>query len=591
MDDIESKLHKYSLDNNRKRRSPRHRRKYNDSFHNSCLSHTDYLGGESSSFDNSPTKNSHQSSKSSTTTTTTCPASPHSSKSTQSSKSKQSHASKSAPSLSSCMKYLRHYTDSLQLPAASFESVVKCYESIDSRKWLIQNSASMKIQDSHCLKIGPNLDYIGSDDEVSRWEELSKCSNFHVKMSARCWIPTEFWLVNDPGPDVGNQRFSVACGSKEDVREERETAHDIISNVPLEQKRNPLAFQLRRIERRIARKALGLTFNNKHIVLMLCTDGYLSDEFGCEGSAVNRDFVDSLVAISKLPVKIIVRLCTDDDSVTDFFNRLDSKLTDIDVLDDYFGEAMEIYLTNPWLTYGLGLHRLREAGLASDLIGELDERCFTIYDIHRFCQEFITGEKVYLPHPRNWDAFISSLANALSNEKQQWNPIKRRQTPWIDIKKLEKMFGRRKRTTSPQKSQYSGAGVGRREFASSMTSRADSYNNDMTLQQVIQRWSHQPPNYKKLNSMQDLLVNMPRLFPPTNHAVEAHEYFEKWKRLSREAFTGEGEELKALLKRAARRSKLFLHPDKLPKDLTKSQTILFQTIWDVMQEQEMKTLS
>jgi hypothetical protein len=60
--------------------------------------------------------------------------------------------------------------------------------------------------------------------------------------------------------------------------------------------------------------------------------------------------------------------------------------------------------------------------------------------------------------------------------------------------------------------------------------------------------------------------------------------------LSIEAFTGEGEELNSLLKRAARRSKLFLHPDKLPKDLTKSQTILFQAIWDVVQEQEMKTL-
>eukprot|EP00985_Skeletonema_marinoi_P035463 scaffold46627_cov131-Skeletonema_marinoi.AAC.1 len=90
--------------------------------------------------------------------------------------------------------------------------------------------------------------------------------------------------------------------------------------------------------------------------------------------------------------------------------------------------------------------------------------------------------------------------------------------------------------------------------------------------------------------MQDLLVNMPMLFPPTNTTVEAHEYFGKWKCLSREAFTGEGEELNSLLKRAARRSKLFLHPDKLPKDLTKSQTLLFQAIWDVVQEQEMKTL-
>ena len=272
------------------------------------------------------------------------------------------------------------------------------------------------------------------------------------------------------------------------------------------------------------------------------------------------------MAISQLPVKLIVRLHTDNDKVTDFFNKLDSKLADIDVLDDYFGEAMEVYLQNPWITYSLGLHRLREAGLASDLIGELDERCFTIHDIHRFCEDFITGEGVYLPHPlEDWDGFISILTSALSNEKKQWNAIKKCQTPWIDIQMLEKMFDDVKVQLNP--------------------------TPKTTLELVIQRWSHQPPDYKKLNSMQNLLVNMPNLFPPKNTAVEAHEYFGKWKCLSREAFTGEGEELNCLLKRAARRSKLFLHPDRLPKDLTKSQVILFKRIWDIIQEQEIRTLS
>eukprot|EP00984_Skeletonema_dohrnii_P029895 scaffold20854_cov126-Skeletonema_dohrnii-CCMP3373.AAC.4 len=506
----------------------------------------------------------------------------------------KSHSNKSVPSLSSCRKYIRHYIDSLQLPPGLFAAVMECYEAIDSRKWLIENSASMNIQDAHAMMVGFKLEYIASVEflgsgYVTRWQEFSQTFDFHVKMSARCWIPTEFWLVNDSGEGAGSQRFSVACGNKKDLSEEREMAYKIIKRATLEEKRNTLASQLRRIEKRIAKEALELTANNKHVVLMLCTDG---DELGRKGSAA-QDFVDSVVALSKLPVKIIVRLYTDDDRIIDFFNRLDSKLTDIEVLDDYFGEAMEVYLHNPWLTYGLGLHRLREAGLTSDFVGELDERCFSIEDIHRFCEEFFTGGEVDLPHPNNWDAFISSLATILSNEKQQWNPIKRRQTAWIDIKKLEKMFGRRRRmrhSMSNSSFQYSGAGVGRRESLSSITSSADSNNDAMTLEQVIQRWSHQPPKYKKLNSMQDLLVNMPMLFPPTNHAVEAHEYFQKWKCLSREAFTGEGEELNSLLKRAARRSKLFLHPDKLPKDLTKSQTILFQAIWDVVQEQEMKTL-
>ena len=39
-------------------------------------------------------------------------------------------------------------------------------------------------------------------------------------------------------------------------------------------------------------------------------------------------------------------------------------------------QAMEVYLHNPWLTYGVGLHRLREAGFAPEIMEDLDERRF-----------------------------------------------------------------------------------------------------------------------------------------------------------------------------------------------------------------------
>ena len=70
------------------------------------------------------------------------------------------------------------------------------------------------------------------------------------------------------------------------------------------------------------------------------------------------------------------------------------------------------------------------------------------------------------------------------------------------------------------------------------------------MTEVLQRWSHQPSDYKTFFPLQHLLVTVPQTFPPTNSKVEPHEYFAKWKTFDREAFADEsGDELKELLKR------------------------------------------
>ena len=84
------------------------------------------------------------------------------------------------------------------------------------------------------------------------------------------------------------------------------------------------------------------------------------------------------------------------------------------------------------------MHRLRETGLAPEAWDDLDERCLDLDEIHHLCKMLLLhNSKVELPHPKeNWNAFICQLT-LVNNEKLQWNPVKRRMMPWINLRKLE----------------------------------------------------------------------------------------------------------------------------------------------------------
>ena len=71
---------------------------------------------------------------------------------------------------------------------------------------------------------------------------------------------------------------------------------------------------------------------------------------------------------------VILRLCTNEIQVVQFWNNIDKQLElNIDVIDDLEGEANEVFKVNKWMTYGVQLQRFREFGSTSKEMDVLDE--------------------------------------------------------------------------------------------------------------------------------------------------------------------------------------------------------------------------
>ncbi|EJK74309.1 hypothetical protein THAOC_04022 [Thalassiosira oceanica] len=441
--------------------------------------------------------------------------------------------------------YASFFSSQLDLPSSLVIPILATNRMCDTRVWLIENSSSMLVKDVFLY------DSDGHKIRQSRWVEVLECVEFHVQMSNHLGICTKFQLLNNPGRQIP-QEFEVGKSSRSSDNDFAEAQTLMRSIKP--RGGTDLVRYLNHFRSIVEHDAQRLNAAGKFVNLVVCTQGLAaSDDGGASRSQALRDSEvrQSLYQLSKLPVRITLRLCTDDDETLRMYNQLDGRLDYVDVLDDYEGESREVYLSNPWLTYSIGLHRLREAGLGWDQLDRLDEAPLPFSDIHRLCCKLFVskdGPRLRNPH-EDWDCFIKDLKRILQSEKLQYNSVKKKRTPWIDLRKLESIYRHSQRKKHGKPEQHNAESKTKRTACSKAAKTfPQAPPSPQTLQDLLAHWSHQPTN-KTLRPLAELLITTPDTFPPTNKFIEPLQYFSKWKVISSEAFNCESEdELKGLLK-------------------------------------------
>lgn len=160
----------------------------------------------------------------------------------------------------------------------------------------------------------------------TRWIELQGSLQYHIQMAGLLEATTVFRMLNDPGSHVGPQELTVGDpGGVSSIQSQVNTAVDVIRKAqprgvtPLTQHLDEIRFHITNMEQQLRERG-------QEAVVVLATDGLPSNQYGESSDAVLREFLIALKALQSLPVWIVIRLCTDDSKVVDYYNSLDQEV-------------------------------------------------------------------------------------------------------------------------------------------------------------------------------------------------------------------------------------------------------------------------
>jgi len=366
-------------------------------------------------------------------------------------------------------------------PLGLCQCLVESLKAFPLRFWIVDNSGSMHTGDGQRVA----FDEDGSALLISttRWVELSKEVEDVAELSSALSARTDFHLLN---PHRKGQFLSVGGTSAASVAglasssgssganggAPAESTVDTPVPVPvapssptgelvpppvevlgsavtLDEFRlamrgispsgnTPLTESLERIEQLLLPAAAVLRQRAQQAVVVIATDGLPNDP---------QSFIHAIQRLQALPVWIVVRLCTDEEAVVEYWSELDKALeAPLEVLDDLCSEGREVAVHNGWLTYGLPLHQAREFGLHNKLFDLLDERPLMPSQMAELC-ELVLGCPP-LPDPQiDFAKFERELARAVQVAPMVYDAMAGCHRPWID--------------TSSVASRYSPGNVGR----------------------------------------------------------------------------------------------------------------------------------
>jgi hypothetical protein len=207
----------------------------------------------------------------------------------------------------------------------------------------------------------------------SRWAELAECLQFHAELAHAAQAPTEFRLLNkDPPVRIGFTSTKAGRKSAKSSQHQLEKFKTQLQNAPFGQ--TPLCRHIAEVIEQIKVVADELRSKGQLACLVIASDG----------EATDGRLAKVMRALKDLPVWVVVRLCTNDPVIIQYWNDIDQELElNMDVLDDFHGEGVEVKTLNPWLNYGEPLHRMREFGVHIKELDLLDEQACEIAQVRQ----------------------------------------------------------------------------------------------------------------------------------------------------------------------------------------------------------------
>jgi len=302
---------------------------------------------------------------------------------------------------------------------------VKSCDLFAERIWIIDNSGSMQTADGK--RIVHSADGVENVTKASRWAELGDALMWHASNAAHLGAPTELRLLNPPGnrsPQV------LQVGVSGDVEAEVRAIREMVASAPTG--RTPLCEQIRLVCDKVEAMAPTLRASGRRVVVVIASDG----------AATDGDVAAAMRPLQRLPVWVVVRLCTDDERVVSYWNDVDDDLeVDMDVLDDLSGEALEVTKHNPWLAYGSALHRVREWGCTERVMDLLDEKPLGVTEMRELVEVVLGGCAADVADPQlDYAAFEASLKMVMATQKEVWCPTRNKKKPWFSERKLRKAY-------------------------------------------------------------------------------------------------------------------------------------------------------
>lgn len=301
--------------------------------------------------------------------------------------------------------------------------------------YVIDNSVSMNTYDGKIF-LEDKTGKITKLQGVSRWNEARyktmKCAQYNIDRGMK----SGYYLLNPKNIYASKWEEDIDCIHIDPEKDNMADKLDILEKRILDSSNirgnTPLGKITQHFKNSLHTFINSENYQHIPVCLNFITDGMPNS---------SSSFESQLRYLSKnYNIFLVINLCTEDDSIVEYYNDLDKKLgtelSGVDVIDDLESEQLEVIKAgNTFVTYSNAIHICRMAGCYSVVSDLLDEEKLGIFYANKLCRELLDPSSKHLPQwSEDREKYLSKLKGL---NYQVYDFYYKSFRPLIDVSKID----------------------------------------------------------------------------------------------------------------------------------------------------------